>query len=824
MFQLFSFERSTDAASDPAAYSTRVSSAAAAAAPKGGVFSRDKHACLFAVRGEGSYTPVLGLDTSVNEKSAQLMGQAFGTRSRRLDELPAEVRQSRGFAQLVLNSQALVGSTQAGADPAEVARVLSTSMPPGCWVGVSFRAPTSNETKWHMRWLQHRHDAAAPTHNSIRQGVVAASFYAGGPTTQDACEALGLLASSMPGFDLDVRARPVPKVARGTVRSFLLAGVLAALWMLGVPFPDALYDSLKEAAEIDVQDQVALVWSYLWVPVVGFAAGGLRGVLASPVARLKRSLRTTGALPAPAQRKGKPAAPQRERWEQRGFDRETGSPRQPRHIKERPGGYPLADDVFKFGASTFTSMANPHGSSLVSSAGVAERAATPELLEADGLIIGEAAGEPVPIPSRAMRFGTMVFGRPGSGKTSLLQGLWGFLCQERVQPSGHPDRPGEQSALIAFETKGKGAAGYLGWAEYYGDRCALITARDPDSIAIDPFYINAPLRERALHAVDCFVYAYDEGAVGDRSREALRAVYTAAFCFMDHQIIDQVWAGSPEGKRLFTHPDVSVHDYAHALLAGLGEEPFQDLMATLGAYTKYSSRELSAAEHEDALAAQDAMGVIASKSAAARATYCEAPRNKVDDLRSMGFYFTSARRQASWHQVLNGKRSVVVNTGSVEGFRRMAESQTQLLTRMLVFSLHAAIMEVCTNWEDTGESVSIFADELAMLQGSSPDILVSWRAQGRTYGVRTFFATQEPELLLAKLLKSVMTYATVGSFIQPAIDQAEVVSKQLNSEVSPQDLAALNKYELALRTQVEDRPQPTVVVAVKDFDAIAGLR
>src|SRR5699024_2858302 len=180
---------------------------------------------------------------------------------------------------------------------------------------------------------------------------------------------------------------------------------------------------------------------------------GLFSLLSLPKRQVYRALHA-GHLPRPSPPPTMVRSPRREHTK---MVKEHGGSWHEKHISERPGGYPLAKECFLFEATVFAPAGNPHGSSMAAAVTTSDRDATPELINADGPVIGETStGDIVPIPAHAMRNSTMIFGEPGSGKSVLTQGLWSWHCAERVNPSGRTDNPGAESTLIAFETKGNG--------------------------------------------------------------------------------------------------------------------------------------------------------------------------------------------------------------------------------------------------------------------------------------------------------------------------------------------------------------------------------
>ena len=90
------------------------------------------------------------------------------------------------------------------------------------------------------------------------------------------------------------------------------------------------------------------------------------------------------------------------------------------------------------------------------------------------------------------------------------------------------------------------------------------------------------------------------------------------------------------------------------------------------------------------------------------------------------------RRTVSWRQVLTGHRSVVLNAGAAGNGPQVNDRLTKYLSEMLTFSLREAISVTCTGWREQGRSVSVFADELALLAGSRAEVLAWLHDAGRS--------------------------------------------------------------------------------------------
>ena len=175
----------------------------------------------------------------------------------------------------------------------------------------------------------------------------------------------------------------------------------------------------------------------------------------------------------------------------------------------------------------------------------------------------------------------------------------------------------------------------------------------------------------------------------------------------------------------------------------------------------------------------------------------------------------------TWRQILTGHRSVVINAGAAGNGRQLDERLTGYLSAMLTFSLREEISRTCNGWREQGRSVSVFADELALLAGSGAEVLTWLHDTGRSYGVRPYLATQRISQLPPALAESILDYGTVCWFVQSNPDVADRAARDLSvdgSAWSPADVTNLAPYTAVVRTHVRQRRQPAVPVRVAFFE------
>jgi hypothetical protein len=215
----------------------------------------------------------------------------------------------------------------------------------------------------------------------------------------------------------------------------------------------------------------------------------------------------------------------------------------------------------------------------------------------------------------------------------------------------------------------------------------------------------------------------------------------------------------------------------------------------------------------------------AGSTPAGRRNLTESSRNKLDELLAAEHWWSPARRKVTWAQILTGHRSVVINAGPAGEGHQLTERLTGYLSAMLTFSLREAISRTCNGWREQGRSVSVFADELALLAGSSAEVLVWLHDAGRSFGVRPYLATQRITQLPAVLAESILDYGTVCWFVQSNPDVADRAARDLSvdgSAWSPADVTNLAPYTAVVRTHVGQRRQPAAPVRVAFFEDRMG--
>lgn len=732
------------------------------------------------------------------------LAQTVGARAETA-ELPDDLGETPVIGTLVYRPSPAMRETQSGIDPTELPRLLATAMPAGSWVSVTMRKPVNKERRWYTTWLANRLGTAVPTHHSVHPSAVAVTITAGGATRADVSALLHQVTAGMPGFDLD--SDVIFPARFHTAAAGLPAGlILAAGTLLGTPYlPPAIAETISS-----ISLQLFLLAAAIAVP--GVLA--LLGKIKSPDAKLRARL-GKGMFRIPAVRGRRPAAPRKERIV-RG-SRTVNDVKVPyeRVIPASDGDYPMHRTVFLLGPSVVVGMVSPNAGAVSGEKVTLSRSVPPAMGIPVGPMLGHESGNPAYLSARDAFAGTAVLGVPNSGKSLLIRSIFGWHCLERVAPSGQKGYPGANTTLIAFESKGDGVDKYKGWASTMGDTAISIDVADPASAAIDLFAVPGDISQRASFFVNAMVYAFGEQAIGDRSFATLSAVLTAGLAVTD-ELIDSMTL-TEEASHIIV-PGESPLYYGHVLLGAYSDQTSMDLYLGLkGAMTLARSKHQPNPNLE--LAVMAIAFLFEGKSESARRTFVEAPRSKTAQLLAIGSWWLPTRRRTTWDSILDQHLSVVINTGSSPSGRMLDDNANQQISSMLMFSMQNAVKRVCSGWQEANRNVAIFADELSLLAGNSPEVLGWLRDQGRSFGIRAFLATQRPEQLPPLLRNNLLSYGTLVSFAQIDAATAREVAGAMGEEWTQDDIQHLEPFHVLVRSHVEQRRQSAFIVKLPNFEA-----
>jgi hypothetical protein len=710
---------------------------------------------------------------------------------------------------LVAKPGAATRDTQAGTDPAEVSRGLARMMQAGSWVGISIRQPKRAEIRRSHRWYKHRLGTALPTHHAFSDGTVVISVFAGGHSKDEVKSMLSQVSAMLPGFDVTTGV----KIA-APAKAVVLPAVLGLTAFGGTAYLTKGDLLLANAAGA--------------VPA-GYAVGISTGVIPTQSSKTLSTL-ATGRLPKSLSRRFPPKKPKSPKAAQIAGTRAA---------EGDPGSYPLATSSFLVGPTVPIGLVAPHAGAATGSNVNEIRAIPKELVTRIGPVIGFGGPDdtPVHISARDLFAGISAFGAPGSGKSWFIHALWAWMVLDRIEPSGIPGAPGSHNALIAFEGKEwSGAEAYKAWSEGFGDRVVVVDALDPNTYAIDLFAgVEGSAAKKARWMLSALKYTFDEGEIKGRSSETFEMVLPAALSVTPEIATE---AGVPT--------NLSPFGYASILLGSKGDAEAVRLATALAVAAdkaeaeakKAHQRELTDGSKVDADKAFTELGEVVKElnpifgfgnakpvSESVRRTQTEAARNKIKALMALEPFWSPDRKKITWKQVLDNHGAVIINTSNSSSGEIMDTESVKALSSLLMFGLKTAIEQTCPGWQNQGRSVSIFSDELTYLAGNSSEVLSWLRNQGRSFGVKPFFATQYPEQLPDALRVTVMGFGTLLAFSQNnhRVIADIVADLALNGEEwSSADIAGMERYTAAIRTTVDGQRPPTTMLRLASFED--GLR
>ena len=737
-------------------------------------------ATLLIVRDDQSLRQYL---LSPSEALARAVATPIGAEPRRCDldthdlavRHVAHMRMPRRSTDIVMTRANVVG-----VDATLTAGTLTWQMDPGTWIAVRMRRGTRRERRRQLTWVRHHLDSSASTHYSTREGSIVVSVDVGAPDRASAAELIDRVHTAIPGFDLPVIAdQPTwwPHVLTGTLAGALSAG---ASWSL-TSWP-AFVTPLLFAAGL----------------VVGIACGvsAWRGRAWAPGDVMRLITQT------PPKRTSPPRSPTR-------ADPDAG-------VVGSPGDYPLAPTSFLVAPDMIVGLVAPQAGAVTGTTQTRDRPVPPSFTEQVGPLIGYGQrGAPVHLEAASGWEDLLILGQAGSGKTVLTQGLFAWNLMERMYPSAIPGTPGRANALIAFENKGEGVDGYVSWATALGASgdagLRVIDLADPATPAIDMVEADGSCVERAQHFVDAMQYSFTGDSIQYRSAETLRAVIAAGLVI------------TPAMGQAATVPaGGSFLDYAYVLLGGLGDAAGVALAGEL--QSEAVRLESAGTPDTDLSAARDIIAPLYGPGVtpSTRRALLEAPRNKVELLRQVRTWWDPERPRISWESILTEHAVVVVNMGSSRTGQIVDGQLAQTLSAMLAFGLRRSIQRTCNGWWDAKRNVTIFADELKLLAGVSPEVFEWMRNQGRAFGVRLVFATQYAEQIDPALRTAILGFGTLVALKQANPEVAASLAQNLSlsgDQWSPQDLYNLPAYTAVVRSSVGGQSLPAFTVHLWNAEA-----
>ncbi len=722
----------------------------------------------------------------------------------------------------------LAHSVQAGANPAEVARLLAGSLGPGQWAALVLRAPRNSERKAWRRWLVHRMGTPNPVHHSLGSKPLVMSVLAGGDDQAAVTSLLDLLVASLPGFDLGTRVKvgTMPWIRlNGTATVAAAVACLVAVPVLTVLRPTlqgllASGAGLIPGLQVSVLDVVSRVPG--WLPMLASAFAvllgcvtvlRLRGHGSSWAVTVARSTRGVFPRPRVAGRVRPPRSEQHADQDGNGY----------RPASE--GDYPLHKAAFLVGPQVVAAVVAPQSGALAGSDGTRDRGVPPVVLGDIGPVIGSSApagpgqsgsaagAGPVHLSAFDAGFGVAITGGPGTGKTKLMGGLWLASALDRARPCGRPGWPGRRHTMVTFDTKGDEVAVIRRWAALADDRVDVVSVTDPSSLAIDMFTLGPdrhpdPVQAAAMF-VDAMVYAFEANSIMARSQETLTAVFAGAL------VADPAVCAAVAELGPVRHPV----RLAHVLCGGAGETLAKELFGAI------RSEAVRRQDPTMAAAVEKLKVIFEPFTSSAFRNSTEAARNKLDALMKLRSWWDEDRPRIGWDEIVTSHHNVIIDTGaggSAPDAGLVDERSGHLLAGMLMFGLWTALKRTCSGWRDQQRWVSVFTDELAVQAAHSAEPIGWMRDQGRSYGIRLCFATQRAEQLPQAVRDVFLTFPNLITFRQESVAAAKSVAENVSQGediFTGDDIRNLAPYTAVARLDVDRRLVPSFVFAVHNFEA-----
>ncbi len=719
------------------------------------------------------------------------VARAIAGRSDEVDEVP-DLLSVPGLAALQFRRGTTpLQDTQSGADFSALSRIIGDMLTPGEWLAVSVREAGQRwEVRAQSRWLDYH---GMRTHHSRKSGAPVAAFWAGAKSNDRAREILLRAVSAIPGFGLSVRSRVVSP--HREARWWLLAGVAAVAVGFGGPLlaPDVLDGALTHPVSIGAG-------------IVCAAAALLtsRGFLPSAWRNARVAL-ASGRVPRAPRRATPPRPPKTERTT-------VGADGARVVTAAFDGDYPMARSAFLVGAHIPLAFVAPHAGASSGKSTTMSRSAPPALLEKIGPTVGEAEGERVHLSVADFWSGVGVFGLAGSGKSALLEHLWGAASRDRVQPSATPGAP-RQHCLIAFDTKGDGLSTqeYMRWSAKVGDRALVVQVSDPsDPVGIDLFpYSGSRPIEWSRQVVAAMRYVWGDESIGPESSDTLQRVLAAAVSLTPAMVSRVTYRPVPTDRSPFY--------YANILLSNEGDELGVELASTLGDAAAQPGAPAELVQVATSLAPLYGAG----RTSAQRAALVKAPRTKVAALMSAEHWW-SRPSKITWASILANDIPTIINTGAAPDGTLPDDKLRTDMSGLMLYTLHEEIKRTCRGWYEQGRAVSIFSDEVKNIAASSADVIAWMRNDARANGVRPVFATQYPDQLAEQVRRTVLGFGTLVLFAQNDGDTVKLLVGDLRlagTDWGTADITNLDKYEAIVRATVGQQRLEPFTVHVPDFRA-----
>lgn len=744
-------------------------------------------------------------DSSAAEGVAFRVAQAMSSRSTEVEELPVEVAAAPSIVQARFEVDTdPFPDTQVGAEFTTLAKVIGNTLMDGDWVAAVVRPASRAEPKRQARWLDH---FQMRTHQSRKSGAVVVSFYAGSRDAGRGRDVLAQTVRAIPGFGLSTVGRAITP-SREVFR-WLLVGVL------GVAIAAAgLFVTMPAPFTEQWETVRGLWWVGAVLGVAGIARAVLTGLWVLPSrARRVRAALGWGLLPAPAARV---LAPRKPRAASDKHVRQKDGSMSVQHVEASSGDYPLHVETFLVGSHIPLALVAPF-SSQSGQAQSSDRTVPAELLDATGPVVGtSSSGEKVSLPVESMYGGVGLLGMPGSGKSALMEAMWGAVAEARVKGAPVGQKWPGHNVLIGFDTKPDRQATkqYQAWSQHEHD----------DVVVLDVF-------DRAPHVGLNMFPDYGDGAEawGRRVAAAFRYAYSNEFMSRSFDTVSRVFAAAkmitPEVVARVSdvhdvRPDGSPFYYADILLTNHGDDVGVELARALREHADHAHNDGDASYTgvNEWLGSLYGPGVSATK----RRDLAEAPRTKVAKL-MIAEPFLAVKDSLTWERILEDEMAVIVNLGKTAGGFLGDEEIRQDMAGLMMYTLWEEIQRNCDGWFEQNKAVWVFSDEFKHLAAHSAEVAKAARQDGRSFGVRLVFATQEPGTLPPDVLKTFIGFSMMLYFAQDEPSTLQTIVGDLlagGGQWEASDVANLANYQAIARVRAGTGRLEPFTLTTLNFRAI----
>jgi len=667
--------------------------------------------------------------------------------------------------------------SQQGMSPSEVAERARASLAPNSWLCISMRPATKSEIKNAHRWYRF-FDPARGSHHTQDRGQVATTIYAGSDSWENNAAVLESVAGAMPGFDLETRVEKIkPSYAPELTSALVFIASLVGFFVTKAKFPELLAVSV-----------ISLVIALLFY----------RGIVTSPGNKRVKAIQN-GIIPSPPKRILPVQSPRSAKTKPDGTE-----------IKERAGAWPLHRNTIICSPTLTFPLASPH-SETDAEIGETRSHGINDILLTDG--IGPIVGvEPesqsyVHLPESALPGGGVgIFGEPGSGKTELLQTLFGWnLLQKKY--NGRFAR----NSIFVFETKGE-ASNWFEWVRVYDAEIVTVKVNDIDTPTIDLLHLGQTPEESATIFVEIMTAGFEEGAIQYQSKNTLTLLITAALSFPVDELLPAIASDVP------ANPITA----AHILCGGRGEQLGIDLY---GAMAQYNANHIT---NEGTSAIQGLASFYGeSTTRSQRNSLFSAPVSKLAVLaRNLGPFFSSQRPKFTLLSAIERHWIVVIDygTSATSGGTVLDGEARETITGMLFYELKREIEANCAGWQAQDRYSSIFIDEVAAMPVVTRDAAIGWmRNQGRAYGVIPYLAAQNPDQLTTELRNILMGMGTFFALKQASADALKAMESHLSiyGGWAVNELASLPAHEAIIRTTLQAQAQNGAYIELRKWSDTA---